>query len=100
MGGLKQGPVHIESNSGYFSTLVPKYLLLAAALYVPLRILDWPGWIAWPAAGLYPLWELARERSGFIELSRDWNTLLAERQEQERLRHGQQLKKKRGPGEG
>lgn len=88
MGGLKQGPAHIESNHSYFSQLIPKYLLLAAAAYVPLRILDWPGWIAWPTASLYLIWELARERAGFIELSHDWNQLLAE-QHEERRRHEQ-----------
>lgn len=87
MAGLTQAPSHIEPNGNYFSTLIPKYLLLAGTVYIPLRILDWPGWIAWPAASLYLIWELARERAGLIELSQDWNKLLAEQHEEQRKRH-------------
>lgn len=97
MGGLKRAPVHVEPNGSYFNTVIPKYLLLVVVIYLPLRILDWPGWIAWPAANLYLLWEFTRERAGHIELGQSWNVLLKERMEHERRQHERRLKKQQQP---
>lgn len=76
--------IGIESNASYIPETLWWFLVAAGAAHFLMRILDQPGWIAWPVASLYLVDELRRARNEHMKLATKWNSLLDDWLEHER----------------
>lgn len=88
-------PIHIEPNSSYFPETIGMFFLLAFIAYIPVRIFDWPTWIAWAVAGLHLVDELRRSRNSHQQLAEKWNVLLEDWREHEHRLDQQRIAKLR-----